>query len=133
MIGVKPASRIISPRNSNQPSFFLCKEEAAGVMANTVAPVEIGDQNEESGGLENDEGASTPRLTGDEANVQEPEEVVECQEAKTGPFPIKPKPPNWSKTTDYITTHTSLGANGASRARPMASTTNEAAASLLCQ
>ena len=88
MIGVKPAPRFISPRNSDQPKrFFLCREEAAGVVANIVAPVEIEDQNGESGGLDNDEGASTPRLTGDE-----PEEVVECQKAKTGPFPFKPGP-----------------------------------------
>ena len=91
MIGLKPAPRFISPRNSDQPNrFFLCREEAARMVVNIVAPVEIEDQNDESGVLNDDEGASTPRLVGAEAEGAE--EVVECQEAKTGPFPFKPKP-----------------------------------------
>ena len=96
MIGVKPAPRFISPRNSDQPKrFFLCREEAVGVVANIVAPVELEDQNGENGGLNDDEGANTPRLDAHvpEASVPEgDEEVVECQKAQTGPFPFKPRP-----------------------------------------
>ena len=91
MIGVKPVPRFISPRNSDQPKrFFLCREEAAGVVAHTVAPVEIEDQNGESGGMNDDEEASTPRLVG--AEPESAEEVGECQEAKSGPIPFKPRP-----------------------------------------